>query len=186
MAEDSQMSARFAIPIAVLVGVSLVALGRGVRAEEPKDPAADRVKVVRATYEKLPPTILGIKEPIQVKQCQKQITPAAFQLIITDGDNVHWFSWWLEKERYARREYDRIEWTRWKDGTPMPKDIKWHRLAIRGPEEDALYGLLLRWAASKENVKSLSAHDEAVLKDVKVILEKLDDRFASEKPVQVK
>lgn len=180
------MVTRLAAFVAALAGVSLIAPGHGSRAAEPSDPRADRVKVVRATYEKVPPTILGIKEPIQVKQCQKPNVPASFNLVITDTDNVHWFNWCLEKERYANKEYDRIEWTRYKDGAPLPKDARWHRLAVRGPEEDALYGLLLRWAAAKEAAKSLSARDESLLKDVKVILGQLDDRFAGEKPLLIK
>lgn len=181
------MSARFAVPISVWAGAALVALGHGARAEEPKGAAADRIKVVRASYEKLPPTILGFKEPIQVKQCQKQNIPAAFNLVITDAESAHNFNWWLEKERSANKEYDRIEWISYK-GEPFktPRDAKWLRLATRGPEEDALYGLLLRWAATKEKEKSLSARNEAVLKDVNVILEKFDERFAGEKPVPIK
>jgi hypothetical protein len=83
------MTDRLAIPVVVLAGVSLVVLGHDGRTEEPKDPAADRVKVVRATYEKLPPTILGVNEPIRVTQCSHATVPVYIALMFTDADKTN-------------------------------------------------------------------------------------------------
>lgn len=173
------MSARFAIPVVFLAGVSLITLSHGGRAEGPKGPAADRVKVVRATYEKLPPTILGVKEPIKVTQCQDQKMVHGLMFTDANGTN-HYFMWWLDKEETAGQKYDSIVWVRYKGRLTLRE--KKFRLPIRGPEEDALYGLLLRWAA-KEKKKKIDPFDKETLKDVNSLLKKLDDRFAGEKPV---
>jgi hypothetical protein len=173
---------RFAIPVLVLAGMSLVALCRSGRAEEPKNPAADRVKVVRATYEKLPPTILNIKEPIRVEQCTLQKVPVSHNLTLVDADEVyHSFNWWLDKGKFQNAEFDRIYWLYYK-GIAGEREGKF-LLAVRGPEEDALYGLLLRWAAAKEKVKEITLFDQSMLKSVNALLERLDERFAGEKPV---
>ncbi|MGE5193812.1 MAG: hypothetical protein ACM3U2_15050 [Deltaproteobacteria bacterium] len=176
------MTCRFAVPVVALAGVSLGAFSYGGGADEPKDPAADRVKVVRATYEKLPPTILGIEEPIRVTQCVHQRVPVVINLIITDADGTnHHFSWWLDKGRFLNAEYDRIDWVPYKGLSSIGE--KKFRLPVRGPEEDALYGVLLRWSATKETAKDISPFDRQMLEEVNRLLENLDERFAGEKPV---
>jgi hypothetical protein len=177
------MSTRFAMPVVVLAGASLVTLSLCGRADEPKNAAADRVKVVRATYEKLPPTILGVKEPIRVTQYSEARVPVYTALMLTDADGTnHTFTWWLDKKEKARdREYDRIFWVRYKGLSSVGE--KNFRLPVRGPEEDALYGLLLRWAAAKEKEKDISPFDKTMLKGVNSLLGKLDERIAGEQPV---
>jgi len=176
------MAARFTILVVVLAGVSLVVLGHDGRAEEPKDPAPDRVKVVRATYEKLPPTILGVKEPIRVTQCSHATVPVHIAIMFTDADKTnHTFTWWLDKGNFQNEIYDRIDWVRYK-GLSSVGEKRYH-LPVRGPEEDAFYGLLLRWVAAKEKEKEIALFDKEMLKQVNILLEKLDERFAGEKPV---
>jgi hypothetical protein len=176
------MSARFAIPIVVLAGAALVAFNRSGRAQEPKDPTPDRVKGVRAAYAKFPPTILHIKEPIRVEQCTLQQVPVSHNLMIVDADEVyHYFDWWLDKGKFQNAEFDRIYWLYHK-GMAGERKGKF-RLAVRGPEEDAMYGLLLRWAEAKEKEKDLSPFNASMLKNVNSLLEKLDERFAGEKPI---
>lgn len=176
------MPTRSAIPIVVLAGASLVVPGPGGRAEEPKGSPADRVKVVRATYEKLPPTILGVKEPIRVVQCSHARVPVYVTLMLTDADGVNdTFTWWLDKGKFQNEEYDRIDWVRYKG--PSSAGEPRFRLPVRGPEEDAFYGLLLRWAAAKEKEKEITLFDKEMLKQVNLLLDKLDERFAGEKPV---
>jgi hypothetical protein len=60
------------------------------------------------------------------------------------------------------------------------------RLPVRGPEEVALYGVILRWSAGKEKTKDLSLFDQAMLKEVNGLLKRLDERFAGETPVAQK
>ncbi|HEY2249590.1 MAG TPA: hypothetical protein VGH74_00970 [Planctomycetaceae bacterium] len=176
------MTARFVVPVVALVGLSWGAFSYGGDTEEPDEAAADRVKVVRASYEKLPPLILGIVEPIRVTQCTHQKVPVVINLIFTDADgtNQH-FSWWLDKGNFLNAEYDRIDWVHYKG--PDSLGARKFRLAIRGPEEGALYGLLLRWSATKVAAKDLSLFDRQMLDEVNRFLEKLDERIASAKPV---
>jgi len=57
----------------------------------------DRTKLVRETYEKIPATILGIKEPIQVTQCSEGRIPVYNVVIVTDAnDMIHYFTWWRD------------------------------------------------------------------------------------------
>jgi hypothetical protein len=176
------MAVRIALPMVVLASVLLFTLGPGARADEPKEAAADRIKIVRATYEKLPPTILGIKEPIRVTQCSHATVPVYIALMFTDDDKTnHTFTWWLDKGKFQNEIYDRIDWVRYK-GLSSIGEKRYH-LAVRGPEEAAFYGLMLRWAAAKEKDKEITLFDKSMLKEVGTILEKLDERFAGEKPV---
>ena len=172
------MRALFAL---LMAGASLVVLSSDGRADDPKD-TADRIKVVRATYEKLPPTILNIKEPIRVEQCTLQQFPVSHNLMIVDADDVHHhFDWWLDKGRFQNAEFDRIYWLYYK-GIAGERKGKF-RLAACGPEEDAMYGLMLRWSATKEKAKEITLFDALMLKNVNGLLEKLDERFAGEKPM---
>ncbi len=166
------MTSRSVRPALVVAALSMLIISPGGRAE---GPGADRIKAVRATYEKVPPTILGIKEPIRVTQCSEGKVPVVFAVILVDADDVHhYFTWWLDKGKYQNAEFDRIYWLYHK-GIAGERKGKF-RLATRGPEEDALYGLLLRWAAAKEKAKESTPFDQLMLK-------KLDERFAAEKPV---
>ena len=134
------MPTRFATPAAVLAGAALVALAPGTRADDPKEPAADRVKVVRAAYEKVPPTVLGIKEPVRVEQCMLQKVPVSHNLMLVDADDAyHYFDWWLDRGKFQNAEFDRVYWTYHK-GVAGERKGKF-RLAVRGPEEDAMYGV---------------------------------------------
>jgi hypothetical protein len=176
------MPARFAIPTVILAGAALVTLSGGGWAQEPKDPAAKRVEVVRAAYAKVPPTILNIKEPIRVEQCTLQQIPVSHNLMIVDADEVyHDFNWWLDKGKFQNAAFDRIYWLYHK-GISGERQGKF-RLAVRGPEEHALYGLLLRWVAAKGKERELTPFNQSMLKNVNSLLEKLDERFAGEKPM---
>src|SRR5262245_52288541 len=118
----------------------------------------------------------------RVAQCADQAEPAVSGLMFVDADDVHHhFNWWLDKRKFSNAEYDRIYWLYHK-GVSGERKGKF-RLAVRGPEEDALYGLLLRWAAAKERDKDLTPFDKSTLKGVNGFLKKLDGRFAAEKPV---
>jgi hypothetical protein len=165
-----------------LAGAALLAFGQGTRADEPEAPAEDRVKLVRATYEKVPPTILRLKEPIRVEQCAHQRVPVVIGLVFKDADETtHHFSWWLDRGKFSNREFDKIDWSHYKGINSL--GAKRFRLSVRSPEEAALYGLLLRWVAAKEKAKEATLFDKEMVKQVSKLLEKFDARFASDKPV---
>lgn len=166
----------------VLAALSLLVVSPGGSAGEPRAAAADRIQAVRATYEKVAPTLLGIKEPIRVTQCTGQAERVVSVLVLVHAnDTYHHFDWWLDKRKFQNAEYDRIYWLYYK-GLSGERKGKF-RLAVRGPEEATLYGLLLRWAAAKQIEKDISLFDKDMLKNVNGLLKKLDERFAAEKPV---
>jgi hypothetical protein len=175
-----------AIQVRILAGVALVTLCGTGRAEEPKDgAAADRVKVIRAMYGQVPPTILQLKEPIRLTQCAEQRVPVVIGLLFTDAEGTnHSFSWYLDNKKVQNREFDRLYWTRYKGSDPLGENML--ALPVRGPEEVALYGVLLRWASAKEKAKDLSLFEQSMLKDVNSLLTRLDDRLGGEKPVPQK
>jgi hypothetical protein len=176
------MILRSVLSALVVAALSLFAVSPGGRAEDPGGPAADRIKAVRATYEKVPPTVLGIKEPIRVTQYSDQTEPVTSILVLVDADDTyHHFDWWRDRRKFQNAEYDRIYWLHYK-GLRGERKGKF-RLAVRGPEEAALYGLLLRWAAAREKEKDLPLFDQGMVKNVNGLLKKLDERFAAEKPV---
>jgi hypothetical protein len=176
------MTSRLSPPVLVVIALSLLVVSPPGRAGDPGGLTADRIKVVRATYEKVPPTILGIKEPIRVTQCADQAEPLVSALVLVDANETyHHFDWWRDKRKFRNAEYDRIYWLYYK-GIRGERKGKF-RLAVRGPEEHALYGLLLRWAAAKEKDRNISLFDKGMVKNVNALLKKLDGRFAAEKPV---
>lgn len=164
-----------------IVFLFVVSLTHAV-AGDAKDPAPARVKIVRATYAQVPPKILGIKEPIRVTQFTHQKVPVVIGLTFTDAAGTnHQFSWWLDKKKFVNAEYDRIYWLHYKGFNAL--GAKKFRLPVRGPEETALYGLLLRWTAAKEKAKQIAPFDKLMLTHVNKLLKKLDERFAGEKPM---
>jgi hypothetical protein len=176
------MISRSVLPALVITGLSLLVVSPNGGAGDPASLTADRIKAVRETYEKVPPTILGTKEPIRVTQCADQAEPLVSALVLVDAnDTYHHFDWWRDKRKFQNAEYDRMYWFYYK-GLSGERKGKF-RLAVRGPEEHAMYGLLLRWAAAKEEDKNISPFDKLMLKNVNGLLKKLDERFAAEKPV---
>jgi hypothetical protein len=179
--EENLMISR-SVPPLVVAALSLLVVSPGGRAGDPEGPAADRIKAVRTTYERVPPTILGIKEPIRVTQCADQAEPVVSVLVLVDADETyHHVDWWLDKRKFQNAEYDRMYWLYYK-GLRGERKGKF-RLAVRSPEEAALYGLLLRWATAKEKEKNITLFDKGMVKNVNGLLKKLDERFAAEKPV---
>jgi hypothetical protein len=178
------MAVRFLTSGFVLAVVSTAALGRAQESEKP-GATADRIAIVRATYAQVPPTILEVKEPIRVTQCAEQQVPVIFNLVFTDAEGAnHSFSWHLDPAKSQNREFDRVYRVRYTGPSPLGQDL--FRLPVRGPEEVALYALLLRWTAAQEQAKDLTLFDQEMLKNVNALLKKLDDRLAGEKPVAQK
>jgi hypothetical protein len=161
-----------------LVGLALTFPTCAV-AQDAKDGAAERTKVVRATYRETPATALGIKEPITVTQFTEQKLPKSVILVLADADGVtHDFRWWTDTGKTQNREYDRLYWLR---GTGRAQQGPF-RLAVRGPEEAALYGLLLRYTAARDKAKALGAFETLMLQGAKAFVDRLDERFGGETP----
>ena len=82
----------------------------------------------------------------------------------------------------SNSEYDHIYWTYWEEADQIRHGK--FELKVRGAEESALYGLMLRWAAEKECQDDLSLFDKDMLNLARSLLEKLDQRVAAETTVR--
>ena len=131
--------------------------------EKPQpDKDADRVKLVRQMYAKLPCDILGFAEPAK-KFVVAQTRGTAINLILEDANGKPLSIFLL----------------RGKGGDPPDSLlITVGKLPPRGPEESAVYGLLLRLAATPPE-KTMAG----LLQAVDAILAVLDERFAGAMPI---
>ncbi len=125
------------------------------------EPAADRVKCVRQMYAKLPSDILGIAEPIK-RIVRMQIEIHSLQVLIEDAS--------------GKRETILLSRGFGKE-TDSTHLLTMGRLPARGPEESAVYGILLR-LFEKPPEKTTKMQ----LQVIGNILEELDLRFAGALP----
>jgi hypothetical protein len=134
-------------------------------ADQPAEPpklTADRVKLVRAMYEKLPGEILGFAEPS--KKLSVLSTFSAIEKLAPGG--TYKIEMLDAKDKKLTIRLDRKLQTKTRDSLFIStNDGDEVRLPPRGPEESAVYGLLLRLPkADKEMVEE--------------VLKVLDERFA--------
>lgn len=129
-------------------------------AGQPVKPTADRVKLVRQMYSKLPCDILDVSEPIK----QIVVTQKGISIMVL-----------LEDAKARKFEINLLP----KLGkTPDAILLPTGKLPPRGPEESAVYGLLLRLAA-KPPEKTMPIQ----LQHLDAILAALDERFAGAMPI---
>jgi hypothetical protein len=165
---ESQMTKYMSLRTLVSTAIVLTICGHDGHADE----AADRTKLVRATFQEASPAILHAKEPIRITQCTFQDEPKVIVLTASDAANATIrFDWYLDVKT-SNREPDHFYWMHRKG---ISEGM--YRLAPRGAEEAALYGLLLRYVATQEKAKELRLFDQEMLRAVKTIVGKLDERF---------
>ena len=137
----------------------VIALHGADEPAKPSTPTVDRVKLVRAMYKKLPGEILGLAEP-----SKKLTVSAAF-----DGGSIR-----IEvldaKDKKLIIGLDRKLGTKTRDSLSISTKDGQVRLPHRGPEESAVYGLLLRL-------------QKADMDKVEAVLKVLDERFAGAMPI---
>ncbi len=133
--------------------------GDGDKPVGPSKPTADRVKLVRQMYAKLPCDILGFAEPTKK--------------IVTIQKDSHALMIVLEDANEKRLEIHLLQ------GPTAPGSLMLRsgRLPPRGPEESAVYGLLLRLAANPPEKTTAP-----LLRPVDAMLAVLDERFAGAMP----
>jgi hypothetical protein len=171
------MCFRFVLTVLGLFGFTLLLPCNTGRAGGEEKDDAERVKEVRAFYKQTPATILGFREPIKVAAIitadgkVPKYKSISFQFDDADGKR-HSFDWYFEVVDLGHRGDDRIY-------IYPPKKQKLHCVPVRGPEEAALYGLLLRWSPTTDIEK------KGIGKGVDQLLAKFDKRFG-EKPVPAK
>jgi RNA polymerase sigma factor (sigma-70 family) len=126
---------------------------------KPSEPTAERVKAVRQMYSKLPCDILGFAEPAKrIVAVQKD--GRTLQVLLEDANDKKFVVHLL---------------------LPPQQDallLQTGRLPPRGPEESAVYGLLLRLSA-----KPPEKTTDQMLQAVDTILGVLDKRFAGATPM---
>lgn len=153
--------------LSVLALCALLAGAHLVSSDDSGKKLTERVKAVRQMYAKVPPLILGISEPAAI------VTGAAYY----DGGTVV-----LEFKDAKNRTFvfhlDR------KIGSPTRETLfvtvdqqPRKAVVVRGAEEAALYGILLRWQAP-------GGLDQKIAIAVDTMLTNLDTRFAAEAAVK--
>jgi RNA polymerase sigma factor (sigma-70 family) len=125
-------------------------------------PSPDRVKQVRQMYAKLPSDILGVAEPTKRILTVNSRGTLGFNIILEDANGKKWTIHLLHGPLAPK-------------GSPLL--LSSGRLPPRGPEESAVYGLLLRLAANPPE-KTMPS----LLQAVDAILAVLDERFAGAIP----
>jgi hypothetical protein len=133
-------------------------------ADEPAKPTAERVKLVRQMYEKLPCEILGFAEPA------KKVVEA---LALLDGGTMVLVLQDAKDNKLSIRFDGKLD-----SKTRGSIFLKEGRLPARSPEESAVYALLLRFAANPPD-NTPNGDVEAV----KGFLTVLDERFAGAMPI---
>lgn len=167
-----------------LTGLASVLSLESAGGEESAGDTADRRKIVRETYAAVPPLVFQMKEPLLIYSSSRGIapnSPESVSIHLNDADGrIHWFTWNYDK-RFPNREFDRIYWQHAE--SPVKPMQGPYRLAPRGPEEAALYGLLLRMEQAWEKQANPELLDRERRKWAKPLLDNLDKRFADEPPV---
>jgi hypothetical protein len=164
------------ILLATTCALSLLPFSRSLTAEEAL-PNPDRVKQVRALYSKLPSDILKIKEPVTVVDVEFTRIPLASIVILKDAAG---------QQLFVRRDQGL--------DTPTPDALflsrvapfkQETRLGDRGPEELAVYGLMIRWLEAELKKPYDDRLDRWTMNDVEQFLNRSDRRYTSDPPVEV-
>jgi RNA polymerase sigma factor (sigma-70 family) len=134
-----------------------------------ENPSSDRIKLVRQMYEKLPCGILGVTEPSKQVTAQGFLDGGTIQITVRDA-----------KDNKLVLRLDRQLQTKTRDALFLTTKAGEVRLPARGPEESAVYGLLLR--CTTKPPEGTPGDTLALLGDV---LKVLDERFAGAAPIGV-
>jgi len=115
----------------------------------------DRVRAIRKTYADVPSDILGLKEPIQVKRADYYFDGGTLSFTLEDADGKvldACLSMEGSKSRASRYLYSQVHL-----GAKYFTEPSARKVALRGPEESALYGIFIR--ARKEYRKEKNNKD---------------------------
>jgi hypothetical protein len=153
--------------LVLTVVASLLLVSTLSSADEPAKPTAERVKLVRQMYEKLPCEILGFAEPA------KKVVEA---LALLDGGTRVLVLQDAKDNKLSIRFDGKLD-----SKTRGSLFLATRRSPPRGPEESAVYGLLLRFSA-----KPPDNTPKADLEAVGGFLAVLDERFAGAMPIAEK
>jgi len=149
-----------------------------------QDPGPERIQAVRKTYRAVPPGILGVKEPIKVLWSDVLFDGGTIFLKAEDAEGRIFHATLKSDVSYNKldpeNEADLVQ--NYQTQTiqfDFSKNVNSGAYySIRGPEEAAIYGLLIRWS-EKPNYEPV---DEKLQKYQKhwteLFLKAMDHRFA--------
>lgn len=157
----------------VFLGIawSLISGGTEAGIQKKAAPPPDRVKIVRQMYERIPPLIFEVVEPVEVIKATLYEDGGTIAVNLKDA-----------KGKLVTMSLDGAirsptRWTMFVSYEPYWYSRK--PVLLRGPEEAALYGVLVRWKATKQT-------EFWTRESVEAMLDHLDQRFAGEGPVKQK
>lgn len=152
------MNSSFVSSVAALILGSLVPAVVGQEAR----PSPDRALLVRQMFEKVPPLILAVAEPIEILKANVVEDGGTTTIALRDARGKS-LSFRLDRRR----------------GSPTREEMflaegaaAEAKVTIRGPEEAALFGLLLRWKAGPRVAPE-------TLDGVRAMLNHLEARFSA-------
>lgn len=152
--------------IAIILGPAtylIVGLAE-VDAQKPDKPAPERVKLVRQMYEKVPPIIFELAEPLQLVKATMYEDGGT---IVVDFKDAKGKPFAMILDRRIGSPTRESMFIRFMSSSQRKLVL------LRGPEEAALYSLLLRWSATPES-------DHWTRVSANALLDHLDQRFAGE------
>ena len=104
----------------------------------------ERVRIVRKTYSVVPPFVLELKQPVDVVEATMYFDGGTLGVILEDADG----------KRLSASLPPRVSkhptLARYVESHLYTGDTHWSKpgtskIVIRGPEESAIYGILIRW-----------------------------------------
>ncbi|HLW64692.1 MAG TPA: hypothetical protein VKS79_05180 [Gemmataceae bacterium] len=152
------MRRAFILTLTVTMAIARIACG-----DDPKPELADRIKAVRQMFEKVPPLVLGLAEPVEIMMGAAYEDGGTTILKFKDA-NAQTILFHLDKKIGSSTRGTMFVQMGQRPEKPV---------VLRGAEEAALYGLLLRWNAPAQV-------DARISFGVEVMRSNLDERFAAE------
>jgi hypothetical protein len=165
------MCAAFRFSTLVVLGIgSCLAFGSTNAGAQKQDaPPPARVQLVRQMYEKVPPLIFDVVEPVQLVKATMYEDGGTIVVELKDAKGKH-FATILDRKFGSPTRESMFVFSVPFARTPV---------LLRGPEEAALYGVLLRWKATKDT-------EPWTRESARAMLEHLDQRFAALPPAKTK
>lgn len=145
----------------------LVLGGNAGMAQKKDAPLPDRVKLVRQMYAKLPPLIFEVAEPVNVVKATMYEDGGTIVVELKDAKGKELAMILDRRIGSPTRESMYVSYV------PYSRKL----VLLRGAEEAALYGIMLRW-------KTPSDTEDWTFVSGQALIEHLDRRFAAEAPTK--
>lgn len=168
----------------ILGVLTSVLLMTSLRAEIELTDFQKRAAVIRAKHEKLTADVLEVKEPARVTEADVFDDGGTVTVALSDATGKKFVACIDGRTQPQPGGWARHMWT----GVKHPTKPGGKKVPMKGTEEAALHGVLLRWAKQQpgwEKVSRMSVHEgqkaNRLLWEVHRFLVTLDVRFEEEK-----